>query len=81
MLYLFDLLLYIPVNSYGHVGTMPPFYGTSSQLWDVMTYEMCFKIYPIKQLKLIFMVGLIKLLFLERLTFSAGKADILSWKG
>ena len=25
---LFELMLYIPVNTYGHVGTLPPFYVT-----------------------------------------------------
>ena len=28
---LFDLMLYVPVNSNGHVGTTPPFYGTFTQ--------------------------------------------------
>ena len=28
---LFELILYIPVNSYGHAGTLPPVYGTSVQ--------------------------------------------------
>ena len=28
---LFELLLYIPVNSYGHVRTLPPFYRTFTQ--------------------------------------------------
>ena len=30
-LVLFELMLYVPVNSYGHVGTLSPFYGTFSQ--------------------------------------------------
>ena len=29
--FLFDLMLNIPANSYGHVGTLPPFYGTFTQ--------------------------------------------------
>ena len=28
---LFEFMLYIQVNSYGHVGTLPPFNGTFSQ--------------------------------------------------
>ena len=28
---LFEFMLYIQVNSYGHVGTLPPFNGTYSQ--------------------------------------------------
>ena len=31
---LFDALIYVPVNSYGHVGTLPSFYGTSTQHWE-----------------------------------------------
>ena len=27
----------VPVNSYGHVGMLPPFYETSTQHCDVMT--------------------------------------------
>ena len=26
---LFEYMLYVPINSSGHVGTLPPFYGTS----------------------------------------------------
>ena len=26
---LFENMLYVPINSNGHVGTLPPFYGTS----------------------------------------------------
>ena len=33
---LYDLWLSFPVNSYGHIGTLPPFYGTSTHE-DVMT--------------------------------------------
>ena len=28
---LFELMFYVPVNSNGHVGTLPPFYGTITQ--------------------------------------------------
>ena len=28
---LFELMLKVPVNSYGHVGTLRPFYGTFTQ--------------------------------------------------
>ena len=28
---LFELMLYVPVNSKGHIGTLPPFYGTFTQ--------------------------------------------------
>ena len=28
---LFELMFYVPVNSNGHVGTLPPFYGTFTQ--------------------------------------------------
>ena len=30
--HLFDLILNVPVNSYGHVGTLPPFYGSLTKL-------------------------------------------------
>ena len=44
-MFLFDSLLkYTPVNNYGHVQTLPPFYGASSQYLDIMTCEICFKI-------------------------------------
>ena len=26
-LILIEMILYVPVNSYGHIGTLPPFYG------------------------------------------------------
>ena len=39
---LFDLLFYVPVNSCGHVGTFPPFYGTFTQHWGCyVTIKMC----------------------------------------
>ena len=28
---LFELMVYVPFNSNGHVGTLPPFYGTFTQ--------------------------------------------------
>ena len=31
LLYLFELTLYVPVNSNSHVGTLPPFNGTFTQ--------------------------------------------------
>ena len=37
--HLFELMLYVPVNSYGHVGTLPPLYGTFTQNEGVMTYS------------------------------------------
>ena len=40
---LFGLLLNAPVNSYGHVGKMPPFYGTFTQNEDVMISNKCLK--------------------------------------
>ena len=40
---LFELMFNVPVNSYGHVGTLPLFYGTFSQNEDVMTSNKYFK--------------------------------------
>ena len=34
---LFELMLYVPVRSLGHIGTLPPFYGTFTQNEDVVT--------------------------------------------
>ena len=34
---LFELWLGVLVNSYSHVETLPPFYGTSTQHLDIMT--------------------------------------------
>ena len=34
---LFELMLYVPVNRSGHIGTLPPFYGTFTHHYDVMT--------------------------------------------
>ena len=33
LLFLIDLLFYVPVISYGHVETLPPFYETSTRQW------------------------------------------------
>ena len=56
---LFELMLNHPVNSYGHVGTLPPFNGTFTQNEDVMTSNKCFKYdYPTKPTRLICMDGL-----------------------
>ena len=37
------LVLSHPVNSNGHVGTLPTFYGSSTQVKDVMTSKMSLK--------------------------------------
>ena len=37
----FKLMLYTPVNSYGNVGRLLPFYGTLTQNKDVMTLKIC----------------------------------------
>ena len=37
------MMFCIPVNSYGHVGTLPPFLGLLPNIGDVMTSKMCFK--------------------------------------
>ena len=39
-------VVYVPLNSYGHIKTLPPLYGTSSQHWDVVTCRKCFKLLP-----------------------------------
>ena len=45
-------MLYVPVNSYGHVGTLPPFYGTFTQIEDVITSNKGLKYnHPIKPQK------------------------------
>ena len=41
--FFFELMFNIPVNSKGHVGTLPPLYGTFTQNEDVMTSNKCFK--------------------------------------
>ena len=40
---LFELMLYATENSYGHVGTLSPFYGTFTQNKDAITSKLCFK--------------------------------------
>ena len=40
---LFELMLYVPVNSSGHVGTLPPLYGTFTQNEGVMPSNKCLK--------------------------------------
>ena len=40
---LFELMLYVPVNSLGHVETLPPLFGTPTKNEDVMTSNKCFK--------------------------------------
>ena len=42
LFFLFDLMLYIPINSYGHVGTLPPYVVLLPNIGDVMTSEMSF---------------------------------------
>ena len=37
-----EVILYVPVNNNGHVGTLPPFYGTFTQHKDGMTFKLCF---------------------------------------
>ena len=40
----FELILNVPVNSYGHVGALPPFYGTLTKNEDGMTTKTFLKI-------------------------------------
>ena len=39
----FELMINVLVNSHGHVGVLPPFYGTYTQNDNVMTSNKCFK--------------------------------------
>ena len=49
----------VPVNSYCHVGTLAPFYGTLTQNVDLMTSKNCFKYnHAVKPIRLICMDGL-----------------------
>ena len=65
---LFELMLSVQVKSYDHVGTLPPFYGTYTQNYDVITSKNCFKYnHPTKPLRLICMSGFTLSLFLDRL--------------
>ena len=61
-------MLYVPVNSQGHVGTLPPSYGTFTQNEDVMTSNKCLK-YPSNQAKKAYRYGGfdVKPLFLGKL--------------
>ena len=69
MFVLFELVLYVPVNSQGHVGTLPPLYGTLTQNEDVMTSNKCFKYKPSNNAGRAYMCGWLDLepLFLGRL--------------
>ena len=73
---LFELMLYVPVNSNGHVGMLPPFYGTFPTFMTLGCYDthnalhnMCVNNYnhPNKPKRFISMDGLTKPLFLGRL--------------
>ena len=55
---LFVLMLNVPVNGNGHVGTLPPFHGTFTQQYDVMTLKICFIKYKTpKQINKVYMYG------------------------
>ena len=59
---LYELMLCVPVNSYGHVGTLPPFYGTFTPNQDVMTSKKCFEYITqvtFKPLRLFFYVRMV----------------------
>ena len=64
---LFELKLYVPVNSNGHVGTLPPFYGTFTQHEDTQNGLHKYN-QPTEPIRLICMYGLTKPLFLGRLS-------------
>ena len=54
-----ELMLTVTVNIKGHVGTLPPFYGTFTHNEDVMTSNKCLKYnHPIKPQRLICIDGL-----------------------
>ena len=60
VLFDFELMLNCLVNSYFHIETLTPFYGTFARKSDVMTSKQCFKYnHPSKPLRLIRMDGLI----------------------
>ena len=64
IIYLFDLVLCVSVSSNGHVGRLPPFYGTFTPNQDVMTFKNCFKNNdPTKPKRLICMDGLTLITF------------------
>ena len=55
----FAWMLYVPVNSNGHVWTLLPFYGTFTQNDDAMTSNKCLKYnHSTKTIRLICMDGL-----------------------
>ena len=37
---LFEFMLYVPVNSYGHFGTLSPFYGTFTQNKNAREFDI-----------------------------------------
>ena len=47
---LIEMILYVPVNSYGHIGTLPPFYGYGTSVHPETD--------PSKPLRLILISGL-----------------------
>ena len=54
-----NLMLNVPVNSQGHVGTLPTFYGTFTQSENVITSNVCLKYNHLtKSVRLIFIDGL-----------------------
>ena len=56
----FELMLNSLVNSYCHIETLTPFYGTFARKSDAMTSKQCFEYnHPSKPLWLIRMDGLI----------------------
>ena len=60
VLFDFELMLNSLVNSYCHIETLIPFYGTFARKSDAMTSKQCFKYnHPSKPLRLIRMDGLI----------------------
>ena len=63
---LYELMLYILINSCGHVGTFAPFYGTSAQQRDVLTCEMKLYILNTTQNRLRFVKFILKqMIFLD----------------
>ena len=69
VLFDFEFMLNSLVNSYCHIETLTPFYGTFARKSDAITAKQCFKYnQPGKPLWLIHIDGLIlKTLFLVRL--------------
>ena len=60
VLFDFELMLNSLVNSYCHIETLTPFYGTFARKSDAMTSEQCFKYnHPSKPLRFIRMDDLI----------------------